>query len=195
MYNSVLNKLKFIVSQIDDIICGQSPQDIVLATLNGECRGEPADGQVAVRNVIKNRADGPKYFKNSNPLYTGNDNEAKACLSPFQFSIWNGKTTCLLFLAAYNRIMADATIESIPAVDYSVFTTGTGLTEAQAKKIYLYCNPKTATSKEEWVVLTKKESAANPNKKSWSIKTTFKGREVQITFIRIGNHVFLHGIQ
>jgi len=155
MYESILNKLNFLLAQIDDLICGLSPADVVLATLNGECRGEPANGQVAVRTVINNRANDPKYFKKANPLYTGTNNEAKVCLSPLQFSVWNEKKTCELFMAEYNRIMANATINSIPIVDYSVFTDGTGLTEEQEKRNYLYCNPKTATSEEDWSVLVK----------------------------------------
>ena len=196
MYKSLLNKLNFAISEIVSMLCGKSDEEIIIATLNGEARGEPLEGQKAVRNVIKNRTTGPDYFRNNDLLgYSGSNKEVEVCLCPNQFSVWNGISTCERFKAKYDKIMKTATITEIPAVDYSVFTNGTGLTEAEAKKVYLYCNPDTATSKSKWVTLTKQQSAANPNKKSWSVTTNFNGRRVKLTFIRIGKHVFVHGIQ
>ena len=194
---AVLNKLNFAISEIVSILCGKSDEEIIIATLNGEARGEPLEGQKAVRNVIKNRTTGPKYFMADDILgYNGTNKEVQVCLCPYQFSIWNGLSTCAAFLAKYNKIMRTPTITDIPEVDYSVFTNGTGLTEDEAKKVYLYCNPDTATSKSKWVTLTKQQSSANPNKKTWSIKTKFDGvNEITITFIRIGKHVFIHGLQ
>ena len=193
---NVLNKLNFLVSEIVSMLCGKSDEEIIIATLNGEARGEPLEGQKALRNVIANRTTGPKYFRADDLLgYSGSNKEVEVCLCPNQFSVWNNISTCERFKAKYDKIMKTATITEIPAVDYSVFTNGTGLTEDQAKKIYLYCNPETATSTEAWVILIKNQSAANPNKKSWSVTTTFKGRQVNLTFIRIGKHVFVHGIQ
>lgn len=194
---TVLNKLNFLVSEIVSMLCGKSDQEIILATLNGEARGESLEGQKAVRNVIKNRTTGPKYFRANDKLgYNGSNKEVQVCLAPYQFSVWNVITTCTAFLAQYNKVMRRPTITEIPEVDYSVFTQGTGLTVDQAKKVYLYCNPATATSTDKWVTLTKQQSAANPNKKTWSIKTKFDGvNEITITFIRIGRHVFIHGLQ
>lgn len=55
------------------------PIDIVISALTcwGEARGEPADGKIAVLQVIKNRAE-----KN-------NTYPAVECLKPYQFSCWN----------------------------------------------------------------------------------------------------------
>ena len=194
---AVLNKLNFVISEIVSMLCGKSEEEIIIATLNGEARGESLEGQKAVRNVIKNRTTGPKYFRANDLLgYNGTNKEVQVCLCPNQFSVWNGLSTCAAFLAEYNKIMRTPTITDIPEVDYSVFTNGTNITELEAKKIYLYCNPDTATSKEKWVTLTKQQSAANPNKKTWSIKIKFDGvNEINITFIRIGKHVFIHGLQ
>jgi hypothetical protein len=196
---NILDKLKFAMSAIESFICTKSETDVILATLNGECKGEPVDGQTAVRNVIANRANGPAYMRQPNPLYAGANNEVIACLSPFQFSVWNSAKDCPSFLTAYNRCMQGATITAIPAVNYSVFTQGTGLSEDQAKKIYLYCNPDAKASrsnKSSWVKLVVSQSDANPGKKTWSITTNFNGQKnVKITFIRIGRHVFVHGIQ
>jgi N-acetylmuramoyl-L-alanine amidase len=53
--------------------------DYLALTLIGEARGEPIEGQVAVANVIHNRAfSSGKSFK-------------EICLAPLQFSCWNSK--------------------------------------------------------------------------------------------------------
>jgi hypothetical protein len=195
---NILNKLRFAMSAIESFVCTKSETDVILATLNGECKGEPVDGQKAVRNVISNRANGPSYMRRPNSLYDGTNMEVIACLSKSQFSIWNGVTNCAQFNVRYDKAMEGATITSIPEVDYSVFTNGTGLTLEQAKKIYLFCNPDSKDSrnnKEEWVKIVVKQSDANPKKPSWTAEVLINGRKVKATFIRIGNHVFVHGIQ
>jgi hypothetical protein len=194
----IIDKLNFIFSAIEQLICGKTEEQIIIATLNGECKGEPVKGQKAVRNVIANRANGPSYMRVPNPLYNGTNKEVIACLSRSQFSVWNGVTNCTQFNIRYNKAMEGATITSIPEVDYSVFTNGTGLTLDQAKKIYLFCNPDAKASRnnnEGWVKIVVKQSDANPKKSSWTAEVLINGRKVKATFIRIGNHVFVHGIQ
>jgi hypothetical protein len=194
----IIDKLNFIFSAIEQLICGKTEEQIIIATLNGECKGEPLNGQKAVRNVIANRANGPSYFRRKNPIYSGSNKEVLACLSKYQFSVWNSLTSCANFNSIYNNAMQGATITSIPEVDYSVFTNGTGLTLDQAKKIYLFCNPDAKASRnnnEEWVKIVVKQSDANPKKSSWTAEVLINGQKVKATFIRIGNHVFVHGIQ
>ena len=40
---AVLNKLNFAISEIVSILCGKSDEEIIIATLNGEARGEPLE--------------------------------------------------------------------------------------------------------------------------------------------------------
>ena len=56
------------------------PDRIAAATMYGEARGEPPEGQAAVAWVIRNRAENPRWW--------GHD-VASVCLKPFQFSCWN----------------------------------------------------------------------------------------------------------
>jgi hypothetical protein len=194
----IIDKLNFIFSAIEQLICGKTEEQIIIATLNGECKGEPLNGKKAVRNVIANRANGPSYFRGKNPIYSGSKKEVLACLSKYQFSVWNSLTSCANFNSIYNNAMQGATITSIPEVDYSVFTNGTGLTLDQAKKIYLFCNPNASVSRNSrssWVKIVVQQSDANPKKSSWSADVLINGQKVKATFIRIGNHVFVHGIQ
>lgn len=57
--------------------------DIIAATLWGEARGESREGQIAIYNILKNRAkkEGSASLKQM----------AGECLRPYQFSYWNGK--------------------------------------------------------------------------------------------------------
>ena len=191
--NSILNKL---TAELNYILCNTlSDSQIINATINGEAKGEPKEGQQAVRTVIYNRSIGPAYFRNKHKLYGGSSSEAKACLAPNQFSVWNNSSTCAAILAAYTNCMSGATVVGIPKVNHSIFTNGTGLTLEQAKKIYLYLNPTTTTSKAPWVKLMVSQNSLNKKKRTWKALVTFQGRKVKLTFIRIGAHLFVHGIQ
>jgi hypothetical protein len=57
--------------------------DIIAATLWGEARGESKQGQIAIYNILKNRArkSGGTSLKQI----------AAECLKPYQFSYWNDK--------------------------------------------------------------------------------------------------------
>lgn len=50
---------------------------IVAMTLFAECAGEPLEGKMAVMSAIANRASQKKSLRD-------------VCLSPYQFSCWNG---------------------------------------------------------------------------------------------------------
>jgi hypothetical protein len=54
---------------------------IVAATIYGEARGEPAEGRVAVANVIMNRMEAQRPHFGATPR--------AICLMPSQFSCWN----------------------------------------------------------------------------------------------------------
>lgn len=53
-------------------------------TVYAEARGEPREGQIAVANVIINRAL-------ANKSYWGGSSIAGVCRQPYQFECWNGK--------------------------------------------------------------------------------------------------------
>lgn len=54
--------------------------DVCTRTVYGEARGEPAEGQVAVTWVIRNRAEEPSWWGKT---------PAEVCLHHYQFSCWN----------------------------------------------------------------------------------------------------------
>ena len=54
---------------------------IVALTIFGEARGEGPEGQIAVANVIRNRAACQRYGFGLSPR--------EVCLKPLQFSCWN----------------------------------------------------------------------------------------------------------
>lgn len=53
-----------------------------IQTILGEARGESFEGQIAVAEVIRNRANNPSWWGN---------NPDSVCLKKFQFSFWNDK--------------------------------------------------------------------------------------------------------
>lgn len=64
------------IRTVDDVRRSFSPADIAGLTVYGEARGEPVEGQIAVLNVIRNRAT----FKAMSL--------ADICLEPAQFACW-----------------------------------------------------------------------------------------------------------
>lgn len=60
-----------------NILAGLSDLEACALTVYGEARGEPIEGQIAVANVIKNRA-----LKHKSSY-------KEVCLEPQQFSCWN----------------------------------------------------------------------------------------------------------
>lgn len=61
----------------EDILKDLSDSEVLFLTIVGEARGESIEGQVAVANVVMNRAR-----KSRKPI-------KEVCLAPRQFSCWN----------------------------------------------------------------------------------------------------------
>lgn len=74
--------------------------DLVALTIYGESRGEPLEGQVAVGNVIRNRANGEDDYKS-------------VVLKPLQFSCWNKNDPNYTTLMRYAEILYEEGIKAL----------------------------------------------------------------------------------
>lgn len=86
--------------------------EILGKTLNGEARGEPRAGKVAVAWVIRNRAERPRF---AGDLVGQAGAVAKVCLAPWQFSCWNDSDP------------NSARLKTLPATAYVAEATIAGL--------------------------------------------------------------------
>jgi len=75
----------------EEILSQLTDSEILFLTLLGEARGEPIEGQVAVANVIMNRAKLRKQIIKV------------VCLSPKQFSCWNANDPNRILLLTVAR--------------------------------------------------------------------------------------------
>ena len=195
MDSKILSRLIDIVFGKDvDVatICGYTDAQLLRATLCAEAKGESDAGKRAVLNVIINRSTTYHGESNTHPMYRGSNRVSIAILRKWQFSCWNSTSTCALFKEAYKKAVEGCDI-AMTTADYTVFE---GATDAQAKKILHYINPKTATSREWWVQQVKTQSNAHPTDTSWiaNLPSSKLGTTSIIwRFWRIGNHVFVSG--
>jgi spore germination cell wall hydrolase CwlJ-like protein len=83
---------------------------VLTATLWGEARGEPVEGQKAVASVIVNRA---KYVKTHHYPMFGDGTIKAACLFPWQFSSWNQKDPNRAKMLSLNLVMPDTVTSSL----------------------------------------------------------------------------------
>ena len=77
---------------------------VLTATLYGEARGEPPEGQKAVASVIMNRAAYARAHRY--PMF-GDGTVRSACLYPWQFSSWNHNDPNREKMLALNLVMPD----------------------------------------------------------------------------------------
>jgi len=74
----------------NEIFYSLDPQEMLALTIYGEAGGEPTEGQIAVANVVLNRAaKGGSQFINPDILAATGSIIHAVCLSPSQFSIYN----------------------------------------------------------------------------------------------------------
>lgn len=90
----------------------------LVCTVYGEARGEPIEGQIAVANVIKNRA------------YASQKTYKDICLAPRQFSCWNqddpnrSSVLNLLISLEAGDIITDLTIRQIVIICKAIYENG-----------------------------------------------------------------------
>ena len=105
------------------LISGQAhaaDQDVIaIQTIIGEARGESEMGQIAVGEVIRNRAN-DKHWYNDETI-------EEVCLKPWQFSFWNDRDTALRTLARIPGDVWQQCSKSWALSEDSKYTSGANL--------------------------------------------------------------------
>lgn len=188
--------------------------DIINATLCGEASTEGLEGQSLVWAIAENRSKVRRSpIKVTLPAGVPNTPIVREFLKLNAFSCWNNtypsrnqsirdragsnprsgisnfnqRLRYLASLCGSGRAHEDASPEQGRAA-----LVRAGMTQKEAERTFLYLNPKTAGSKDNWAVDTVASAKRNPGKTIWKDEIRdWEGKKHKTTLVRIGNHVFI----
>lgn len=188
--------------------------DIINATLCGEASTEGLEGQSLVWAIAENRSKVRRSpIKVTLPTGVPNTPIVREFLKLNAFSCWNNtypsrnqsirdragsnprsgisnfnqRLRYLASLCGTGRAHEDASPEQGRTA-----LVRAGMTEAEAKRAFLYLNPKSAKSNDFWAVDTIASANRNPGVTKWvdEIRDS-RGKKQKTTLVRIGRHVFI----
>ena len=187
-----------------------------LATICGEASTESVEGKSLVMAIANNRAQKKvnRLPASVVPSWVEDSPVVREFLTPLAFSCWNDRypsnNAAVREAAGSNPRASRANFEK--RLNYLLSLCGEnpsmagvspaygrrslverGMTEAQAKRTYLYLNPESANSQEGWATSTVDSANRHPfPAKFWKDTITgYRGAKTKAVLVRYNNHVFV----
>jgi hypothetical protein len=193
-------------------LCGFTLGEIIKANICGEAKGEmrknPDAANLVYATMMNRRLHGPAHLLsdvNRGPIYNGDMTHpmARVIFSRWQYSVWNDRSifdNCENFKNKMNELMSGCLLNGPPCHVCGINALrDLGFTDQEAAKTTHYINPRTADSKENWVIDVIESWRNHPteckNGTPWTDQIrNDAGQLGTVRMVCVGKHVFISGL-